>query len=105
MAYRAYIGKIRRGKENDYIEAHKAVWPGLLEAMNRVGIERESCFVAGNYIFVYVESSDIDAAMEALSRDPINQKWDVFMEPLLEPPVEGSAELFPEMKEVFRMSS
>ena len=105
MAYRAYIGKIRRGKENDYIEAHKAVWPELLEAMHRVGIERESCFVAGNYIFVYVESSDIDATMEALSRDPINQKWDVFMEPLLEPPVEGSAELFPEMKEVFRMSS
>jgi L-rhamnose mutarotase len=103
MAYRAYIGKIRKGKENDYIEAHKAVWPELLAAMRNAGVEKESCFVLGNYIFVFVESSDIDATMEALSADPINQRWDVFMEPLLEPPVEGCAELFPQMREVFQM--
>lgn len=103
MACRAYIGKIRKGKENEYIEAHKAVWPDLLTAMKKVGVEKEICFVRGNYIFVYVESSDIDAAMQALSADPVNQRWDAYMEPLLEPPVEGRADLFPEMKEVFRM--
>jgi L-rhamnose mutarotase len=103
MACCAYIGKIRKGKENEYIEAHKAVWPGLLTAMKKVGVEKEICFVRGNYIFVYVESSDIDAAMKALSADPVNQRWDAYMEPLLEPPVAGCADLFPEMKEVFQM--
>jgi L-rhamnose mutarotase len=103
VAHRAYIGKIRKGKENEYIEAHKAVWPELIEAMKKVGIETESCFVLGNYIFVYVAAPDIDGTMERLMRDPINQRWDVFMEPLLEPPVDGCSELFPEMKEVFRM--
>ena len=103
MAYRAFIGKIRKGKEDEYLDAHKAVWPELIDAMKRVGVERESCFVFRNYIFVYVEASDIDATMESLMRDPVNQKWDAFMEPLLEPPVDGCSELFPEMKEVFRM--
>lgn len=103
MAYRAYIGKIRKGKEKEYIDAHKAVWPELIDAMKKAGIENESCFVIGNYIFVYVEASNIEATMETLMRDSVNQRWDVFMEPLLEPPVEGCAEFFPEMKEVFRM--
>jgi L-rhamnose mutarotase len=103
VAYRAFIGKIRKGKEGEYLEAHKGVWAELIDAMKRVGVERESCFVFRNYIFVYVEASDIDATMESLLRDPVNQKWDAFMEPLLEPPVDGCSELFPEMKEVFRM--
>lgn len=103
MAYRAYLGKIRKGKEDEYVEVHKAVWPELIEAMRRAGVKQERCFVVGNYICVYMESSTPDATMETLARDPINQKWDVFMEPLLEPPVDGCPELFPEMKEVFLM--
>jgi len=103
MAHSAYIGKIKKGKEKDYIEAHKAVWPELLAAMEKAGVERESCFVHGNYIFAYIEASDIDATMQALSKDPVNQKWDIFMEPLLEPPLEDCTELFPQMTEVFRL--
>src|SRR5438034_8942026 len=103
MDCRAYIGKIRQGKENEYVGAHKAVWPELLTAMKKAGVEKEICFVRGNYIFVYVESSDVEVAMQILAADSVNQRWDVYMESLLEPPVEGCAELFPEMNEVFRM--
>ena len=39
MAYRAYIGKIRKGKENEYIEAHKVVWPELIDAMKKAGMQ------------------------------------------------------------------
>jgi L-rhamnose mutarotase len=103
MACRALIGKIRKGKEREYVDAHQAVWPELIDAMRRAGVERESCFVFRNYIFVYTEASDIDATMEKLLRDPISQKWEAYMEALLEPPVDGCSELFPEMTEVFRM--
>lgn len=102
MAYSAYIGKIKKGKEKDYIEAHKAVWPELLASMRTAGVEKESCFVLGNCIFVYIEATDINSTIKALSADPVNQRWDVFMEPLLEPPMEGGSEQFPQMTEVFR---
>jgi L-rhamnose mutarotase len=103
MGYRAFIGKIKKGKEEDYVAAHQAVWPELLDVMRKLGVERESCFVCGSYIFVYVEAADISSTMDKLQGDPVNQRWDVFMEPLLEPPVNGTSELFPEMTEVFRM--
>ena len=69
--YRAYIGRIRRGKVDDYIKAHERVWPELIDAMKRAGVERESCFVFGNHIFVYVEAKNIDMATERLAREPL----------------------------------
>jgi L-rhamnose mutarotase len=103
MGHRAFIGKIRKGREDDYVAAHRAVWPELIDVMRKLGVERESCFICGRYIFVYVEAADISSTMDNLQRDPVNQKWDVFMESLLEPPVNGTSELFPEMTEVFCM--
>lgn len=101
--YRAYIGRIRQGKEREYIEAHKNVWPELIEAMRKAGVVREICFVFENTIFVFVEAQDISVTMDNLMRDPINQEWDVFMEPLLELPGNSSKEMFPEMEDVFSM--
>jgi L-rhamnose mutarotase len=103
MAHRAYIGQIRPGKVKKYIKAHEEVWPKLIDVMRKCGIKRESCFVFGNHIFVYVEADDIDATMEKLNREPLNRKWDVYMEPLLEKPGKDSHEFFPPMQEVFRM--
>jgi L-rhamnose mutarotase len=103
MGYRAFIGKIRKGKEEEYVAVHRNVWPELLDAMKEVGVEKESCFVFGSYIFVYVEAADIVSTLEKLQNNPVNQKWDVFMEPILEPPIDGCPEFFPEMTEVFRM--
>ncbi|MGA7765301.1 MAG: L-rhamnose mutarotase [Candidatus Sulfotelmatobacter sp.] len=103
--YRAFIGKIRKGKEKEYVEAHKQVWPELIDAMMKAGVENQSCFVFENHICVYLEAQDIDATMDRLARDPINQKWDVFMQPLLERPGDSSNELFPEMCEVHRMEA
>jgi L-rhamnose mutarotase len=82
---------------------HRNVWPELLDAMKVAGVERESCFFSGGYIFVYVEAADIVTTLEKLQHNLVNQKWDVFMEPLLEPPIDGCPEFFPEMTEVFRM--
>jgi L-rhamnose mutarotase len=103
MGYRAYIGRIREGKQQDYIEAHKTVWPELIDAMKEAGVSKESCFVLNNHIFVYVEAPDIGATIEKLANDPVNQRWDTLMESMLERPTTDSLELFPEMTEVFRM--
>ena len=103
MAYRAYLGKILEGKQRAYVDAHRAVWPDLIHAMRRAGVTRESCFVLDQCVIVYVEAADIDATMKKLAKDPINQKWDAFMESILEPPMDGSPDFFPEMEEVFKM--
>lgn len=103
MACCAYIGKIRKGRENEYTEAHKAVWPELLAVMRKAGVEKQICFVRENYIFVYIEADDIEMTMRALSDDPVNCQWDAYMEPFLEVPIEGCPDLFCVMKNVFQM--
>jgi L-rhamnose mutarotase len=105
MAWRAYFAKLRPGKRRDYVEAHKAVWPELLDAMRQAGVTRESCFVLEDYVVVYVEADDIESTMRKLASDPVNLRWDAFIEPLLQPPIAGLPDLFPEMKEVFEMQS
>jgi L-rhamnose mutarotase len=103
MGYRAYFGKIRAGKRREYIEAHKAVWPELLEVMRQAGISRESCFVLEDYVVVYLEGDNIEATMDQLSENPISQRWDSFMEGILEPPISDRPDFFPEMAEVFKL--
>ena len=103
MAYRGYIGQIKPGKVDDYIKAHEKVWPELIDVMKKAGLDKEICFVYGNHIFVYREAADIDGALDKLSREPLNEKWDAFMEPFLEKPAKDSGDLFLQMKDVFRM--
>jgi L-rhamnose mutarotase len=99
----AYVGKIREGKTAEYTCVHEKVWPELIDAMRRAGVERESCFVFGRQIFVYVEAPDLDLTMKNLAEDPISQEWERSMELLLERPQEDNPELFLQMAEVFCM--
>lgn len=103
MGYRVYFGRIRAGKRREYIEAHRAVWPELLEVMRQAGVSRESCFVLEDYVVVYVEADNIEATMEQLAKNPVNQRWDSFMEGILEPPLSDRPDFFAEMIEVFKM--
>ena len=103
--YQAFMGKVRAGKEPEYIEAHRSVWPDLIRAMHSAGVQREMVFMFANYLFVYLEAEDIDSANAKLAADPVNQRWDDFMEPLLEAPTGNSRELFHPMTEVFRLET
>jgi L-rhamnose mutarotase len=103
--YQAFMGKVRPGKEPEYIEAHRSVWPDLIRAMHSAGVQREMVFMSANYLFVYLEADDIDSTNAKLAADPVNQRWDAFMEPLLEPSTSNSHELFYPMIEVFRLET
>jgi len=103
--HQALMGKLKPGKEQEYIDAHHRVWPDLIQAMRVAGVQREMVFMLGHYLFVYLEAEDIDSANAKLAADPTNQRWDAFMAPLLEPAISGSNELFPPMTEVFRLEN
>src|SRR5208337_376219 len=79
MAHCGYIGKIKPGKVDDYVKAHEEVWPELIEVMKKAGLEKEICFLYGNHVFIYREAADLDGALDKLSREPLNQKWDEYM--------------------------
>lgn len=59
----AYILTVRPGKEADYREVHRAVWPGLIEEAQKAGIRNHSVSMSGRTLFVYLEADDLEKSM------------------------------------------
>jgi L-rhamnose mutarotase len=100
----AFQLRIRAGKERQYDEAHKNVWPALLARLKSVGISDYSIFRRDQNLVLVMQVDDFDAAWKALDEDPTNLKWQKEMAPLFEPvPGVRPGERFAMMKEVFRL--
>jgi L-rhamnose mutarotase len=76
--------RLRPGAERQYDALHRAVWPDVLAAIERVGITRWLIFRDGLDLFHYVECGDYDAAIAALAGDPVNVRWQAEVAPLME---------------------
>ena len=97
----AFVLKVRPDKIDEYVEAHRDVWPELLDAIRAAGIRNYTIFRHGNEMFGYFESDDLEAAGRYLAEQDVNARWqDAMAELLVERvPDEGPAAL----EEIFRL--
>jgi L-rhamnose mutarotase len=97
----AFVLKVRPDKLDEYVEAHRDVWPEMLDALRAAGIRNYTIFRHGNEMFGYFESDDLAAAGAYMSEQDVNARWQDAMAGLLEErvPDEGPAAL----EEVFRL--
>jgi L-rhamnose mutarotase len=97
----AFVLKVRPDRIDEYVEAHRSVWPELLDALRTAGIRNYSIFRRGNEVFGYFESDDLAAAGAYMSRQEVNHRWQNAMAELLEErvPDEGP----PALEEIFRL--
>ena len=63
----AFVLRVRPEKIDEYVEAHRAVWPDMLQALRDAGIGNYSIFRDGNQVFGYFESDDLGRAAEHLA--------------------------------------
>lgn len=101
-----YAFKLRIKPEaiEDYEREHQHVWPELLSKLKDVGISEYSIFRRGQELVLSLRVDDFDKAWDELDRDPVNQRWQVFMSRFFEPvPDKQEDERFAMMKEVFYM--
>jgi L-rhamnose mutarotase len=75
--------RLKAGAEQRYDAAHAAVWPEILAAMRRVGITKWLIFRDGLDLFHYIECEDYARAIAELARDPVNQRWQAEMAPMM----------------------
>lgn len=75
---------VKEGKEEAYREAHRRVWPEILEGARKAGIRNYTIFMMGRQLFSYFEVDDLEQATKMLANDPINQKWQAMMAPRME---------------------
>ena len=99
-----YAFKLRIKPEaiEEYEIEHKRVWPELLAKLKAVGISDYSIFRRGQDLTLVLRCDNFDKAWDELDKDPVNQRWQVFMSRLFEPvPDVQPGERFAMLKEVF----
>ncbi len=81
-----FLLKVRPEKIEEYKQFHKAVWPEMLDALRRTGWHNYSIFAREDgLLFGYFETPDsFRAALDSMSHEEINGKWQDFMAPYFE---------------------
>ena len=104
MARKAFRLRIKAGKEKEYDEAHRQVWPELLAKLKEVGISKYSIFRRDQDLILVMHVENFESAWSALANDPTNLKWQGKMSAFFEP-MTGlrPGERFAMMEEVFYM--
>jgi L-rhamnose mutarotase len=97
----AFVLRVRPDKVDEYVAAHRAVWPEMLDALRGAGISNYTIFRAGNEMFGYFEADDVAAAELYLSKQDVCARWQDRMGELLEErvPDRGPTQL----PEIFRL--
>jgi len=97
----AFVLCVRADKIDEYVEAHRNVWPEMLAALRDAGIRNYTIFRHGTEMFGYFESDDLAAAAAHMEAQEVNARWQDAMAGLLEErvPDAGPAPL----EEVFRL--
>ena len=100
----AFQLRIRPGKIEQYDEAHRHVWPELLQELERFQVSDYSIFRRGQQLFLYMHVPDFGQLLTQLAASDVNQRWQREMAPLFEPvPDLAESESVAIMQEVFFM--
>ena len=98
---RAFVLRVRPDRIDEYVEAHREVWPEMLDALQGAGIRNYSIFRAGTEVFGYFEAEDLAAAARYLDDQDVSRRWQDHMERLLEERVPDAGP--PPLEEIFRL--
>ena len=97
----AFVLRVRPDKIDEYVEAHRSVWPEMLAALREAGIRNYTIFRHGNEMFGYFESDDLISAAAYMEAQEVNARWQDAMARLLEARVPGAGPAM--LEEIFRL--
>jgi L-rhamnose mutarotase len=97
----AFVLRVRPDKIEEYIRAHRDVWPEMLDALRGAGIRNYTIFRDGDQMFGYFEADDLAAAGRYLAQQEVSTRWqDAMAELLVERVPDGGP---PALEEIFRL--
>ena len=98
----AFILRLREGAAEAYEQAHREVWPEMLEMLKSGGISDYSIFRRDNLLVLTFKAVDFETSWSQFDSHPVNLRWQETMAPLFAPNEDlRPGERFPMMKEVF----
>src|SRR5712692_5173434 len=96
-----FVLRVKPDRVDEYVLAHREVWPEMLEALKGAGIRNYTIFRAGNEMFGYFETDDLARAETYLAAQEVSTRWQGAMAELLEERVPDQGP--PQLEEIFRL--
>ena len=81
----AFLLRLKPGAGPGYDEAHKAVWPEMLDLLKRAGISEYSIFRRHELLILTMRVDDFDATWSMIENDPVNLRWQTAMSAFFAP--------------------
>ena len=97
----AFVLEVQPNRIDDYIEAHRHVWPEMLDALRASGIRNYTIFRSGDQVFGYFEADDLHDAGAYLAQQDVCERWQDRMAELLRHRVPDSGP--PPLEVIFRL--
>ncbi|MFZ5992823.1 MAG: L-rhamnose mutarotase [Deinococcota bacterium] len=102
----AMVIRVKPEKLEEYRRLHAEPWPGVLEALRRVGVRNYSIFHHAGLLFGYLEfhGESWEEAQKQIAADPLTQEWWKLTDPCQDPlPTRQEGEWWARMEPVFFM--
>ena len=96
-----FVLRVRPERMDDYIAAHREVWPEMLDALRGAGIRNYTIFRDGTNVFGYFEADDLEAAGAHLAAQKVSARWQDSMAELLAERVPDAGP--PALEQIFRL--
>jgi L-rhamnose mutarotase len=70
-----FVLEVKPERIDEYVEAHREVWPEMLAALRAAGIRNYTIFRAGTRVFGYFETDDRAATERYLAGQEVSARW------------------------------
>ena len=82
-----FVLQVKKDRVEQYKEAHRHVWPEMLEALRVTGWHNYSLFLRDDGMLIgYLETPDFKTALSAMAALDVNARWQREMRDFFEDP-------------------
>ncbi|MBO5215175.1 MAG: L-rhamnose mutarotase [Clostridia bacterium] len=100
----AWKATLKEGQREEYIRRHNEIWQEMVDLLKSAGIRNYSIWLSGNDIFGYYEcEKGIEFATKTQSESPIVDKWNEYMDDVMEMPLDPETGAQPHLIQAFNL--
>lgn len=101
----AWIAKIKPGKYEEYVRRHDGIWSEMVALLKAAGIQNYTIWSDGTLLFGYYEcEKGVEFAARTQAQSPIVEKWNAYMEDVMEMPLDPVTGAQPKLAKVFELN-
>ena len=100
----AWKGRIKPGMQEEYKRRHDEIWPEMLDLLHAAGIRNYTIWSDGRDVFGYYECEQgVAFAEKTQAESPIVDRWNDYMEDVLDLVMDPETGAQPKLQLMFRM--